>query len=68
MYLRCSTLIQKQVSENIPFFAADIAFLVRMFQIFTGISLLKIKNFEASYLCKKNQSMLTISNNKTYLF
>ena len=50
MYLRCSTLIQKRVSENILFFAVGTNFSVLMFQIFTDISLLIINNFGASYL------------------
>jgi hypothetical protein len=43
MYLRSSTLIQKQVSQNILSFAIGITFLVLMFQIFTRNLLLKIK-------------------------
>ena len=43
MYLRSSTLIQKQVSQNILSFAIGIIFLVLMFQIFTRNLLLKIK-------------------------
>ena len=53
MHLKCSTLIQKQAFENILSFAVDMTFSVLLFQIFTGISVLKIKNFEASYLYKK---------------
>jgi hypothetical protein len=43
MYPRYSTLIQKQVSENILLFAVGITFLVLMFQIFTINSLLKLE-------------------------
>jgi hypothetical protein len=53
MYQGCSTLIQKQVSGNILFFTAGIAFSMLMFQIFAGISLLKIKNFELTYFYQK---------------
>ena len=51
MYLRCSALTQKQVSENILSLVVDITFSVLMFQIFTDSPLLlKIENFEPSYL------------------
>jgi hypothetical protein len=52
MYLRCPTLIQKQVSGNILFLAVDITFLELTFQVFTSIPLLKIKSFEPLYLCE----------------
>jgi hypothetical protein len=52
MYLRCPTLIQKQVSRNILLIAVDITFLALMFQIFTPIPLLKVKSFEPLYLCE----------------
>lgn len=52
MYLRCPTLIQKQVSRNILLIAVDITFLALMFQIFTPIPLLKVKNFKPLYLCE----------------
>ena len=53
MYLRCSALIQKQVSKNILFFAVDITFFIANVSDFTHILLLKIKNFELlSYLYK----------------
>ena len=67
MYLRCSTLIQKQVFENILFFVIDITFSVLMFQIFAHISLLKSENFRYSYRYKK-LSYIMHFNNKTYLF
>ena len=44
IYLRCSILIQKQVSKNILFFAGIIIFSVLMFQTSTRILLFKIKN------------------------
>jgi hypothetical protein len=43
MYLRLTPLIEKQVLGNILFLAVDITFSVLMFQISTGISLIKIK-------------------------
>jgi hypothetical protein len=43
MYLRCLTLIQKGASKNNLSLAVDITFSVLMFQIFTGISMLKTK-------------------------
>jgi hypothetical protein len=67
MYLRCSALIQKQVSENILFFAVAITFTVQLFQIFTHILLSKIKKLELSYLYER-LSYISTSNNKTYLF
>ena len=51
MYLIYSILIQKQVSENTLFFAADIDFSVLMFQINIYLTI-KIKNCELSYLYK----------------
>jgi hypothetical protein len=53
MYLRCPTLIQKQVSKNILFFAVGIPFFIANVSDFTRILLVKIKNFELSYLHKK---------------
>jgi hypothetical protein len=53
MYLRCLSLIQKQVSKNTLFFAVGIMFSVLMFQIFTHILPPKVKNFEPVYLYKK---------------
>ena len=53
MYLRRLASIQKQVSKNILFFAVGITFSVLMFQVFTRISLLKVKNFELPYLYRK---------------
>jgi type IV secretory pathway component VirB8 len=53
MYLRCPTLIQKQVSKNILFFAVGIAFFIANVSDFTLILLVKIKNFELSYLHEK---------------
>jgi hypothetical protein len=35
IYLRCPTLIQKQVSKNTLFFAVGITFSLLMFQIYT---------------------------------
>ena len=67
MYLKCSALIQKQVFENILFFAVAITFSVLMFQIFTHILLSKIKKLELSYLYER-LSYTNTSNNKTYLF
>ena len=51
-YINYSTLIRKQVFGNILSLAVDITFSILMFQILAIISLLKIKNFEPSYLCK----------------
>ena len=67
MCLRCFNFIQKQVSKNILFFAVSITFSVLMFQIFTPILLLKIKNFELGYLYKK-LNYINNFDNKTYLF
>ena len=53
MYLRCPTLIQKQVSKNILFFAVGIAFFIANVSDFTRILLVEIKNFELSYLHEK---------------
>ena len=53
IYLRRSTLIQKQVSTNILFFCSwYIAFIANVSD-FTRILLVKIKNFELSYIHKK---------------
>ena len=43
MYLRCPALIQKQVSENILFFAIDIMFFIANASDFTRILLVKLK-------------------------
>jgi hypothetical protein len=67
MYLRCSALIQKQVSKNILFFAVDITFLMLVFQIFTFISLQKIKTLSLQ-IFTKNYAMRAVLDNKTYLF
>ena len=53
IYLRCPTLIQKQVSKNILFFAVSITFFIANVSDFTPILLIKIKNFEFSYLHEK---------------
>ena len=53
MYLRCPTLIQKQVSKNILFFAVGITFFIANVSDATRILLTKIKNFKPSYLHKK---------------
>jgi hypothetical protein len=53
MYLRCPTPIQKQLSKNIIFFAVGITFFIANVSDFTLILLVKIKNFELSYLHKK---------------
>ena len=53
MYLRCPTLIQKQVTKNILFFAVGITFFIANVSDFTCILLVKVKNFELSYLYKK---------------
>jgi hypothetical protein len=53
MYLRCPTLIQKKVSKNILFFAVGITFFIANVSDFTRILLVKIQNFELSYLHKK---------------
>ena len=37
MYMRCSTLIQKQVSKNILFFAVGITFFIANVSGFTRI-------------------------------
>ena len=50
MYLRYTTLFQKQVSKNILFFAVGIPFFIANVPDFTRILLIKIKNFELSYL------------------
>jgi hypothetical protein len=41
MYLRCSTLIERQVSGNNLFLAVVVTVLVLMFQIFTHILIAK---------------------------
>jgi hypothetical protein len=53
LYLRCPTLIQKQKSENIPFFAVGAIFFIANVSDFTRILLVKIKNFELSYFHEK---------------
>jgi hypothetical protein len=53
MYLRCPNLIQKQVFKNILFFAVSIIFLIANVLDFTRILLVKVKNFESSYLHEK---------------
>ena len=53
IYLRCLTIIQKQVSKNTLFFAVDITFLSANVSDFTRILLVKIQNFELSYLHRK---------------
>ena len=53
MYLRCSTLTQKQVFKSILFFAVGITFFSANVSDFTSILLVKIKNFELSYLHRK---------------
>ena len=53
MCLRCPTLIQKQVSKNILFFTVGITFFIANVSDFKRILLIKIKNFEFSYLHKK---------------
>jgi hypothetical protein len=68
MYLRCSSLIQKQVSKNILFFAVDITFSVLMFQIFADFSRLKIKSFEPLYLSKQLSYTNMLEDDKTCFF
>ena len=53
MYLRCPTLIQKQVSKNILFFAVGITLFIANVSDFMRILLIKIINFELSYLHEK---------------
>ena len=53
MYLKCLTLIQKQVSGNILFFCSCYNFFSANVSDFTRILLIKIKNFKLSYLYKK---------------
>jgi hypothetical protein len=53
MYLKCPNLIQKQVSKNILFFAVSIMFFIANVLDFTRILLIRIKNFEPSYLHEK---------------
>jgi hypothetical protein len=45
MYLKCPTLIQKQVSKNILFFAVGVTFFTANVSDFTRNLLVKIKNF-----------------------
>jgi hypothetical protein len=52
-YRRCLTLIKNQVSRNILFFAVGITFFIANVSDFTRILLVKITNFELSYLHKK---------------
>ena len=67
MYLRCPTLMQKQVSKNMLFFAVGIMFFIANVSDFTRILLVKIKNFDLSYLHKK-LSYTSILDNENYLF
>ena len=53
MYLRCPTLIQRHVSKNILFFSVAIMLFIANISDLTRILLVKIKNFELSYLPKK---------------
>ena len=53
MYLRCPTLIQKQVFKNVLFFAVGIKFFIANVSDYSRILLVKIKNFELSYVHKK---------------
>ena len=62
MYLKCSTLIQKQASRNILSIAVGITFLVLMFQISTDILLLKLKSLTL-HISTKNQVIVTFANN-----
>ena len=59
IYLKNSTLIQKQVSENILFLLVCTTFLLLMFQILTSILLLKVKNtlFIVGPLVETSQSL-----------
>ena len=51
----------KTIIQKYPiFFVVDITFTALMFPIFKGISLLTIKRFEPSYLCK------TVSYSNTF--
>ena len=68
MYLRCSNLIQKQVSKNILFFAVSIMFFIANVSDFTHILLVKIKNFKSSYLHKKLSCASIFFNSKNYFF
>ena len=52
VYLRYSTLIQKQIYKNILFFAVGISSFAANVSVVICILLLKIKNFELSYLYK----------------
>ena len=54
VYLRCSALTQKRVPRNILSMTVDITFSVLMFQISTGILLLKIKALSL-YISTKNK-------------
>ena len=53
MYLRCPTLIQKQVSKNILFFCSWFNVFIANVSDFICILLVKFKNFELSYPHKK---------------
>ena len=53
MYLSFTNLIQKQVFKNILFFAVGIIFLITNVSDFTHILLVKVKDFEPSYLHEK---------------
>ena len=53
MYLICSTLIQKQVSKNILFFAVGITFFNANVSDFYTYFTAKNQNLEASYLYEK---------------
>ena len=50
MYLRCPTLIQKQVSKNNLFFVVRIMSFIANVSDFARILLEKIKSFELSHL------------------
>jgi hypothetical protein len=52
-YLGYLSLTHKRAYKNTLFVALYIAFFMLMFQIFIHILLLKVKNFELSYLYKK---------------
>jgi hypothetical protein len=53
MYMRFLILIPKCVFKNILFLEIGMTFPMLMFQIFKRVLLLKVKNFEAPYSCKK---------------
>jgi hypothetical protein len=67
MYLRCATIIQKQVSRNILFFAVDITFFIANVSDFTSILLVKLKTL-SSHISTENYAMLLLLDNKNYLF